>query len=302
MLTAFPGKYELAVQDAGGRVLLKTAFEVSRVRSAYWLELAGPDDKALAKQPSECVPKFDGSEAIARMSKEGLWFGGAVFHLTDLTKSVNPTPLANDLPGGIPLDGRLEGVFNRIKREAGQTPFPLLLGMDGDELVVQSVAIDLDEVEDGPGGFLVRWWLNGQPVLPERSRAVEQEKRQVERKAREAKKIEEGGTVTEQRWRFHLPAIFKTLRVGDQVRMQLLYCPQGFKLISEAAGGGYEMERVLLEQSGSSPTVPVLSNPLELVVTDATAGKAKARVRPGQPKLQPLEGAPSAVETVEDTK
>ena len=299
VMTAFPGKYELAVQDAAGRILLKTAFEVSRVRSAYWLELAGPDDKALAKQPFECVPRFDGSEAIARMGKKGLKFGGAVFQFSELAKPGNRAPLANDLPGGIPLDGRLESVFNQIKREPGQRPFPLLLGMDGDELVVQSVAIHMDiTVVENP--FLARWWLNGQPVLPEPPRTVERDEEKVKQTCHCNWEV---GTVTERRWRFLLPPIFKTLRVGDHIRMQVLYCPQGFELLSEAeGGGGQEMLREIQVESDTSPTVPVLSNPLELVVTDATAGKAKAKVRPGQPKLQPLEGAPSAVETVEETK
>ena len=42
------------------------------------------------------------------------------------------------------------------------------------------------------------------------------------------------------------------------------------------------------EPSDSSPTAPVLSNPLELVISDANLVKPKARVRPGQAKLQPL--------------
>ena len=288
VLTALPGKYELKVHDAEGRVVQKKTFEVSRVRSAYWLELAGPDDREMTQRPSASVPKFDGSEAIAQMNKERLWFGGASFRLADLAKVANKAPLANDLPGGIPLEGRLEGVFNRNKSESGKTPFPLLLGMDGDELVVQSVAIDLDEIDDGPGTFLVRWWLNGQPVLPERLREAKSDEAKP-RIEQQAKKMEEEEAVTERRWSFNLPPIFKSLRVGDHVRMQLLFCPQGSELFSEAAsGGGDEMLRSLQEQSGTSPPVPVLSNPLELVISDANLVKPKARVRPGQPKLQPL--------------
>lgn len=108
--------------------------------------------------------------------------------------------------------------------------------------------------------------------------------------------------VTERRWRFLLPPIFKTLRVGDHIRMQVLHCPQGYDWLSEAAGGGGDALLRAKAPDEEKLNVPVMSNPLELVVTDATSGKAKAKVRPGQPKLQPLEGAPSAVETPEETK
>ena len=95
--------------------------------------------------------------------------------------------------------------------------------------------------------------------------------------------------VTERRWNFNLPPIFKSLRVGDHVRMQLLYCPHGSnhsrKLRVAAAMKCCEAMR---EPSDSSPTAPVLSNPLELVISDANLVKPKARARPGQPKLQPL--------------
>lgn len=303
VMTAFPGKYELAVQDAAGRVLQKKTFNVSRVRSAYWLELAGPDDKTLVQRPTECVPNFDGSQVIGQVSKEGLMFGMALFQFTELAKPGNRAPLANDLPGGIPLDDRLESVFDVVKHEPGHPPFRLLLGINGDELVVQSVAIDLESLEE-EDSFLVRWWLNGQPVLPVRSGVAEQEKPVQKREIRERfqKKLDEHGTVTERRWRFVLPPIFKTLRVGDQIRMQVLYCPRGHMWFSDAADGSGAEAFLWSALSPYTPNVPVLSNPLELVVSDATVGKAKASVRPGQPKLQPLKVAAPEVEMPEETK
>lgn len=267
VVTAYRGKYTVRVYSVADQLLAQKTFEVRSPRLGYWLELA--EAGAMLPSPSAAVPSFDGERPMTVPAVDP----------RSLPAMDNLLPEMNLLPGGIPsawTNGQ------ELPARAGEPKYPLYLSMENGELVIQSVAVDL---EDAPvkQAFLARWWLNGQVVLPARDREAaplfSQSEKLQQRQAVRA------GTLTEKRLRFTLPRLFESLRNGDRIRLQVLYCSHGYALLAEAASGLSD-ERKLSVLTGRF-LGPWLSNPLEFLVTDADPQSPQVKVRPGSPPPLP---------------
>jgi len=267
VVTTYRGKYAVRVYSVADQLLAQRTFEVRSPRLGCWLELA--EAGAMLPSPSAAVPSFDGERSMTVPAVDP----------QSLPATDNLLPEMNLLPGGIPsawTNGQ------ELSARVGEPKYPLYLSMENGELVIQSVAVDLENgAVERP--FLARWWLNGQVVLPARDREAAPLSSQSDiLRQREAVRA---GTLTEKRLRFTLPRLFESLRNGDHIRLQVLYCSHGYDLLAEAASGlSDERKASLLTDRFMGPW---LSNPLEFLVTDADPQSPQVKVRPGSPPPLP---------------
>jgi len=293
VVTALRGTYEIRVYASNGQLIQRKKLQVMSPRSCYWLELADWGGERMARDPVEALPKFKGDSPIARVGDDVLLFGRYLFRLPGLLQPGDGAPTANPLPGGIPVNDRLAQAFHMDAPRPGEPPCHLQIYMESDDLVIRSRAVDLEDWEiERP--FLARWWLNGQSVVPAHFALLAEEHvqraRAVRQRVQEMADSRQEPRLTERRYRFVLPHIFSSLRVGDRLELQVLYCPQEYDRLFETVFGEERLHgRAMLMDELSQSHVPLLSNRLEFTVTDANPDEPKVKPRPGHLPLPAID-------------
>jgi hypothetical protein len=235
------GTAHLRIYGPDDRLLAERELRVEKVRPMIWTRFAGRQDRrrmqqqgarrepdgVVADRPFPAMPRFGA--------------GGAPFAATQPTQpsravSALPAEIADDPAASSPLQLTLEdGVF--------------VLRTDDGKAKLRS---DVDETA------LARWWVNGQPIaiskhaIPKRLMLQQSEQRMLAR----SKQLDVV---------FGLPDFLGTLRAGDRVAVQVLWCPDGTEIM---AGQHMRVQKLMDMQRSDQWTWPVLSNRLEFVVTD----------------------------------
>ncbi len=116
--------------------------------------------------------------------------------------------------------------------------------------------------------LLARWWVNGRPVIPARSEKEEPVGMQQSSE----------GLTREVRIAFGLPSALGALKAGDRVDLQVLYVPHGSRLVLTAAGpDSMLVQMVQMAAMTEKPSLPVLSNRMSFVITEALLPAGRGR-------------------------
>jgi hypothetical protein len=108
--------------------------------------------------------------------------------------------------------------------------------------------------------MLARWWVNGRPVIPERT--DEMEAISIGRRVRYEKLVKVA---------FGLPYNVQSVKPGDVVGVQVLYSPSFLQTLPKSRGRD-QLHDALWAGDPDVAAVPLLSNRIEFVVP-ASAGR-----------------------------
>ncbi len=154
--------------------------------------------------------------------------------------------------GNVPLlieDGPIPAT-QALPRWAFEKPDPRLrLTIDRGGLRLES---DID-LRRSSRRYLFRLWVNGTPYVPGKK---------LEDRMREALEVVPGKTLIID-WKLD-PAVVGA-RKGDRVAVQLLYCPDSWKIIRYGEGRAGEAKQAR-DADGAAPRLPLLTNKVEFVV------------------------------------
>lgn len=256
---AYKGRRELRVMASDTRLLMQRTLRVEEPAVCYWQELAVMRDHLVEDQPAFLVtcgktfaalPMFDSQTPVWRI---------------DGDRKVLSLGPERGLPGRVPMDLSFDLGAHAPQEELreGDVPAPLRLALRDDVLVINSPV----EMLNWPDlHLLARWWVNNRPIVPQRSGGL--------------RAIHLGRAIHYQdgmQLGFGLPACLGPLKVGDKVRLQVLYSPGGIiQLPSKDLG--LDLVQRLATPRRDAAVVPLLSNPLEFVVTEAMlAQRAEAQ-------------------------
>lgn len=246
--TAEEGHWRLVVWSPERKPLRRWDFRVDRARPCAWRTFAQRTDgnesaKAwrIRELTGPAMPRFSGDERPVWRRLEGEAFAS----LPEAGKDM--------LPGLLPPSGGY-GAQYALMADERPPHWPLRLKLSGGKLLIES-NFDLGQELDEE--LLARWWVNGVPVAP-----AQREPLQEERQA-----MQEIDGPCRREVEFALPGFLGTLRAGDKVELQLLYCPGGSE---EFRQYGSRMRRMKeLRDASRRPNEPVLSNRLRFDVTAA---------------------------------
>lgn len=272
------GSYAIKVMKPDRVALFESVVEVTEPEPSPWFALADPEHARAAS--SDLVvridgfpahPKFESGDPMLCFDPMGIPLlpsdAGEQVKRADREREEDrgDAERANFLPGAVPLATQwqdlVEGNGPRQARVREGKTYPLKLKIEKNALVISSPAkifTDLDEK------FLVRWWVNAKPILAEGA-AVHASG--WSRSIRE--RMEYRDTV---RVALRLPEYLGKLEAGDRVRVQVLYCPEGY--LQLARGGMVEpLEMETLKQGMASidaprPTFPLQTNSASFEVSE----------------------------------
>ncbi len=244
---------QVMLQD--GTVLQEMKFTVATEPVCYWQNFADEQQFLAGKDNTSgtCVdrdtfavhPRFDGTYPIFRINENT---NPAQFPDT----GVRNKERGNFLPGAISLKGcELFQKVATVPHKVSRKFYPLHLSLNGDAFVIESVVPMMDEFDDT---LLARWWVNGKPIAAKRTNEFREKAR-----GRLVDFIKTAKVA------FDLPKCLGKVKVGDKVKLQVLYSLSGYSPIplghrdGEDATGG--------ETPWKNMTPPLLSNPLEFTIT-----------------------------------
>jgi hypothetical protein len=241
------GKAILSVRDTEGNLIAQRAIVIAERPPVVWHEFArkrrvdGKLSGVVANDPRPAIIRITGhrSHSLSEPPEAG-----------DATtkSSTRPSPLPFDV--GVEPDARAR----------------LSLAFDGGAFVVKSPRADFtDRSHDR---LLARWWVNGRPVAADK----------VPPKYAQQHTGQERMTDT-LRVGFGLPNFLGDVKVGDRIRLQVLYAPDGF----EPAPMGQAVMMQQIAQVFAKDARPMLSNRIEFELTDALLAE-KDHPRETEPK------------------
>ncbi len=236
------GKYRLEIAYPLGTPLASKDIVINNPKPSYWQQFANTRhdiDKTyfvVEARPNAARPIFTGVRNV----------------LPDrfVPQNVNPADNEVALPGAIPLRGGWEIPY--LANPKIPNSYPLKLVLDGLTLTVSS---DTGKMTDWPDYYLLaRWWVNGKPVAPHVPENIKMD--MFGRAVSATPKL----TIT-----LGLPETLGMLNVGDKVRLQLLYCPEGTELL--ATQHLSQQVHIGVRDIDRTISVPLLTNPIEFLVT-----------------------------------
>jgi hypothetical protein len=212
----------------------------------YWSEfairqdhVAAPDQPVwtVSRDATAAWPNYDGVQPLVAFDKHGL---------ADNFERLK-------LPGTIPLSHKWDWLFSveRGSMKLGEAPPPLLrLSQANGVLTIES---DVKILTWADTNFLARWWVNGSPVLPPRSRGMRMIS--LGRAVRYGKRMQIA---------MALPEMLGELEADDRVGLQVLYVPGGITQLPHDRIPS-EMGHAL-STAGPAACMPLLSNRLDTVL------------------------------------
>lgn len=277
---AWIGKYRIQLTTRDGQPLRERTISVEHPRPCYWQLFAGRmggqapraffsvDTKSVAAFPmiSGEVPltNLKGEEMVSKSTS------------SRLENQFNDARNNGALPGTLPLphgwkeltrSARVE-VPNRgivVKKSHEDDPEkddcpPLNMELQDGILVItppQSLLYWIDYL------MLARWWVNGEPVVA--SRGDGQFQVMLQRDPTYVQQLKAA---------LALPDSLGSLKPGDRVGVQVLYCPDGYLPVAAKRGHGVNPLNALFGPDRLA--VPIESNRVEFVVTEAMLAEREA--------------------------
>ena len=256
ILLAHKGVHLTQVMVQDGTVLQEMKFTVATEPACFWQNFADEQQFLAGKDNTSgtCVdrdtfavhPRFDGTYPIFRINENT---NPAQFPDT----GVRNKDRGNFLPGAISLKGceffqKVATAPHKVSRKF----YPLHLSLNGDAFVIESVVPMMDMFDDT---LLARWWVNGKPIAAKRTNEFRQKAR-----GRLVDFIKTAKVA------FDLPKCLGKVKVGDKVKLQVLYSLDGYTPIPLGHRDGVDAARCETPWENNM-TPPLLSNPLEFTIT-----------------------------------
>lgn len=252
VLLADKGEYDLRVLAADGTLVAERRLAVTEVRPCPWQSFGEPVQHELRQQEGHLYEAWLGlGEKAALPRYSGL---SSLLSPDRVVKIEQDDPLPGQLPGRSMLDQELWGGPGRKPQKIGEEAHGLKLSLDGEVLTIRCGAKLLDWPDRN---LLVRWWLNGKAVEPERATTFTLEELQ--------RKI-----VTTDSMRVRLRLAGDKFKVGDKLAVQVLYTLHGWEPLM--VNGNKEMLMHLATFSQHPAVIPMTSNRLEIEVTEKLLG------------------------------
>lgn len=258
---AWSGAYRVRVLSPKGKVLAERIVRVERPRPCHWAQFATSREGPAKEGEAAWLPRREAWAAVPAFGESA-----SMLAFDRRLEAGAPPKHKQPLPGIVPLEPpwawRMLG--NRIaERRQGEPLCQLLLAREGAAYVVRG-ALPMLAWPDIT--LLARWWVNGKAVVPPRS--DEHEMIQLGRVARFA---------TEMKVALGFPAFLGELNPGDRVGLQVLYSPGTIQQLPRTRAAEGEMLKAMANLRRDAAPMPLLSNRLDLTLTDAMLELARRR-------------------------
>jgi hypothetical protein len=237
------GDFTVEVLSPDGTLLASAGFKVAEVRPVYWHLFSITAKTANREpQPADGPPRKKEAEFVA---------GGPTCAALPRYPARRPMrePVRSALPGQLPP---VEAPAAATEPGAIDKVGTLDLSLDKGGILRIRCGESMDD--DVELHFLARWWLNGKPVAAPTG---------VGRPISRARAVR---SVNELEVPFGLPDCMKEAKAGDEVGLQVLYCPLGWQMLGDLDQAAFR---------DSSFSMPVLSNRIAFKLTaEMLAGAA----------------------------